>query len=70
MKKALSSQTGLPNSPWTNQSLGARLNVISHLLSKIDYEDLPCDKVKLPKRQQSGGYQEPDHPINYIPQVF
>ncbi len=28
----------------------ARLNIISHLLSKIDYEDVRRDKVKLPKR--------------------
>ena len=60
--------------PWyvtiSDDKKRARLNVISHLLSKIDYEDLPCDKVKLPKRQQSGGYQEPDHPISYIPTVY
>ncbi|MEN8728317.1 MAG: polyphosphate kinase 2 [Desulfuromonadales bacterium] len=60
--------------PWyvtnSNDKKRARLNVISHLLSKIDYEDVPREAVKLPKRQAPGDYQEPDHPINYIPQVY
>ena len=60
--------------PWyvakSDDKKRARLNVISHLLSKIDYQDLPSAKVKLPKRQEPGDYQEPEHPINYISQVF
>jgi polyphosphate kinase 2 len=60
--------------PWyvtiSDDKKRARLNVISHLLSKIDYQDLPQAKIKLPKRQQPGDYREPEHSINYIPQVF
>jgi polyphosphate kinase 2 len=47
-----------------------RLNVITHLLSRIHYEDLPNEKVKLPKRQKPDGYKDPEYPFHYIPEVF
>jgi polyphosphate kinase 2 len=47
-----------------------RLNIISHLLSKIPYEDLPRDKVKLPERKKLGKYQSPDYPFKCIPEKF
>jgi polyphosphate kinase 2 len=47
-----------------------RLNIISHLLAHIPYEEPPREKVKLPKRQQAGNYKEPDYPYKYIPQKF
>lgn len=41
--------------PWfvvlSNDKKRARLNLITHLLSKIRYEELPREKIKLPKRQ-------------------
>ena len=36
----------------------ARINIISHLLSKIPYEDAPREKVKLPKRSAKGAYDD------------
>jgi polyphosphate kinase 2 len=36
----------------------ARLNCISHLLSRIPYEDVPREKVKLPKRSHKGKYDD------------
>ena len=33
-------------------SSNVRLNIISHLLSKIPYEELPREKIELPKRQK------------------
>ena len=40
--------------PWyiarSDDKKRARLNIISHLLSKIPYEEVPREKVKLPKR--------------------
>ncbi len=48
----------------------ARLNVITHLLGKIPYEEVPREKVKLPQRQKANGYREPDYPFNFIPEVF
>jgi polyphosphate kinase 2 len=46
----------------------ARLNVIRHLLQSIDYEELPHAKVKLPKRQERGGYRDPDYPYKVVPE--
>jgi polyphosphate kinase 2 len=48
----------------------ARLNVLTHILSKIPYEELPRVKVELPKRQHRGDYKEPDYPFRVIPEVF
>lgn len=44
-----------------------RLNIISHLLENIPYEELPHEKVKLPKRQDPDGYREPNYPYKYVP---
>ena len=46
-----------------------RLNVIRHLLAHIPYEDLPLDKVKLPKRK-IGRYQPSDHPFRFVPEHY
>ncbi len=47
-----------------------RLNIINHLLSRIPYKSLPLEKVKLPKRQQAGGYQAPEYPYKLVPDRF
>src|SRR6476469_7089430 len=47
-----------------------RLNIITHLLSQIPYEELPHEKIKLPKRQKANGYKNPDYPHNYVPEKF
>jgi polyphosphate kinase len=46
-----------------------RLNVISHLLSKIPYEPVPREKVKLPKRQK-GNYREAQSTTQIVPEVY
>jgi polyphosphate kinase len=60
--------------PWlvadSNDKRRARLNIISDLLSRIPYKDVPREKVVLPKRQKPGDYREPDHPIRFIPAKF
>ena len=47
-----------------------RLNIITHLLSQVPYEELPREKVKLPKRQKANGYKEPSFPYKYVPERF
>jgi len=47
-----------------------RLNIITHFLSHIPYDELPREKVKLPKRQKANGYKEPDFPYKYVPEEF
>ena len=49
----------------------ARLNVISHLLSIIDYEDLSPTPVELPRRQVDIGYVRPPmSDQNFVPEVY
>jgi hypothetical protein len=47
-----------------------RLNIINHILSQIAYEELPREKVKLPRRQKANGYTEPGFPFKYVPERF
>ena len=62
------------HAPWyvalSDDKKRARLNIISHLLSRIPYEGAPREKIKLPKRQKPGDYVDPKYPINYIEQKF
>jgi polyphosphate kinase len=48
--------------PWyivrSDDKRTARLNLISHLLSRIPHKKLPSDKVKLPKRSSKGEYDD------------
>jgi polyphosphate kinase 2 len=66
--------TDTAHAPWyvarTDDKKRGRLNIITHLLSKVPYKNLPREKIKFPKRQKRGGYREPDYPFKYIPEVF
>jgi polyphosphate kinase 2 len=60
--------------PWyvarSDEKKRARLNIISHLLGRVPYQDLPRAKVKLPKRQKPHGYREPRYPFKYVEERF
>ncbi|MDR8367519.1 polyphosphate kinase 2 [Pseudomonas sp. JL3] len=66
--------TDTDHAPWlvanSNDKKRARLNIISDLLSRIPYKNVPREKVVLPKRQKSGGYREPNYPLRRIPEKF
>jgi polyphosphate kinase len=66
--------TDTPDAPWyvvdSNDQKRGRLNCITHFLSLIPYEEVPHDKVKLPKRQKPGDYVEPDYPYHYVPAKY
>jgi polyphosphate kinase 2 len=47
-----------------------RLNIITHLLSKIPYKETPREKVKLPKRQVNRKYKAVDYPFKFVPETF
>jgi polyphosphate kinase 2 len=68
------SATDTDFAPWfvakSDDKKRARLNIITHLLSKIPYKSAPRDKVKLPKRQKAARYRESDHPLRYVPEKF
>ena len=60
--------------PWyvvrSDDKKRARLNLITHLLSKVDYKSTSREKVKLPKRQKKHGYRETRHPFKWVPEVY
>jgi len=65
--------TDIPESPWyvveSDSKKHARLNMMSHLLSTIDYHHVELPKVHLPERvQQSSGYERPARELsNFVP---
>jgi polyphosphate kinase 2 len=73
-RDAMLSATDTSWAPWfianNEDKKRGRLNIISHLLSRIPYEPLELPKVTLPKRQPAGDYVEPDLPLHYIPDRF
>jgi polyphosphate kinase 2 len=60
--------------PWyvvhSDNKRRARLNALTHILSRIPYEGLKREKVELPKRQHRGDYKDPDYPFRVIAEVF
>ena len=66
--------TDTPTAPWhvavSDDKQRARLNIISHLLSQIPYEEVPRDEPVLPERQEPGQYVDPHYPYGYVPERF
>ncbi|HZL89882.1 MAG TPA: polyphosphate kinase 2 [Pirellulaceae bacterium] len=60
--------------PWfvvrSDDKRRARLNLISHFLKQIPYKEVEREKIKLPKRQKSGDYEEPAYPFKYVEEKF
>jgi polyphosphate kinase 2 len=59
--------------PWyvvrSDDKKRARLNLITHLLSRIPYKEAPREKVKLPKRK-IGRYKAVDYPFKFVDEKF
>ena len=70
-KDAMFAATDTAWAPWhvvdADDKRAARLNCITHLLSLIPYEEVPRERVKLPKRRGPGNYTAPNHHYNYVP---
>jgi len=67
--------TDIKQAPWyvvnSDDKKRARLNVISHLLSLIPYQDLTPEPITLPPRQKDDGYVRP--PLadqTFVPEVY
>ncbi len=67
--------TDTKQSPWfvvnADDKKRARLNMISHLLTQIPYEEIPLEKIELPPRPKSKGYVRP--PIEertFVPEIY
>ncbi len=74
-KDATLAHTNIPEAPWftveADEKKQARLNLISHILSKIQYLDITPEAFQLPPRKPATGYVRP--PINeqfFVPQVY
>ncbi len=62
-KDEMFAHTDIKQAPWwvvrSDDKKRARLNVISHLLAQVPYEDLTPDEIVLPPRQADSGYVRP-----------
>ena len=62
-----------PWAPWfmasSEDKRCVRLNVISHLLKQIPYEELPAPRVKLGKRK-IGKYKSEEYPFKQVPEIY
>jgi polyphosphate kinase 2 len=74
-KDAMFAHTNIPEAPWftveADDKKRARLNCISHFLSKIPYVDITPEPLELPPRKQAHNYVRP--PRNeqfFVPQVY
>lgn len=74
-KDQMFAHTDIKQAPWYvvdgDVKKRARLNVIAHLLSLIDYQDLTPEPIELPPRPAEIGYVRP--PLteqNFIPEVY
>lgn len=67
-------KTDTPWAPWnvtiSDDKKRARLNIISHLLSSIEFKELDTKTVKLPKRKVGKDYQEKKYPFKFIPEKY
>ncbi len=73
-RDAMFAATDTGFAPWyvagSDDKKRARLNIITHLLDRIPYQELPREKVELPKRQKPGGYREPDYPFKRVEERY
>lgn len=74
-KDDMFAHTDIKQAPWFvvngDNKKRARLNVISHLLTMVDYEDLSPQPIELPPRQDESGYVRP--PLSdqtFVPEIY
>jgi polyphosphate kinase 2 len=74
-KDVMFAHTDTKHCPWyvvnSDNKKRARLNCISHLLSRVPYDNLIPVEVKLPKRQSDDGYQRPKMSSqHFVPETY
>ncbi|MEY3297067.1 MAG: hypothetical protein RLZZ597_327 [Cyanobacteriota bacterium] len=75
-KDAMFAHTNIPEAPWftveADDKKRARLNCISHILSKIPYVDMTPEPLKLsPRKKAPQGYARPPHNEQFfVPQIY
>ena len=73
-KDEMFSHTDVPESPWyvieSSIKRNARINCISHLLSKVPYERIKHERIELPDTDDEHDYLRPPRETNtYVPDV-
>jgi len=73
-RDAMFAATDTNFAPWrvapSDRKKSVRLNIISDILKRVPYKELPRERLKLPPRQKAGDYVEPDHPLKVIEQRY
>jgi polyphosphate kinase 2 len=73
-KDEMFAHTDIKQAPWyvvnADNKKCARLNVIHHLLSRIPYEDLTPEPIKLPKRDRRKYVRPPITDQNFVPEHY
>ncbi|MFK4804397.1 polyphosphate kinase 2 [Microbacterium sp. ZW CA_36] len=73
-KDSMFVHTDIPEAPWHEvpsvDKRRSRINMMSHLLSRIPYEVVERDEVIIPPQAPSHGYERPPRNLeNYVPDV-
>ena len=74
-KEDMFARTSIPEAPWYivegNDKKRARLNCISHLLSRVPYEEVPHAHIELPERVFDPNYERATLPADlYVPDRY
>jgi polyphosphate kinase len=73
-RNAMLEATDTPWAPWfvvnSDDKQRARLNVISHILSRVPYKKLPGEKNPFPKHRHVSKGMAPKVPLKYVPEVY
>jgi polyphosphate kinase len=74
-KEAMFERTNIPEAPWTivegNDKKRARLNCIAHLLSRVEYGEVPHEPIILPERVFNPDYERRTLPPElYVPERY
>jgi polyphosphate kinase 2 len=73
-KDEMFSYTDIKEAPWhvvdADDKKAARLNIISHLLDMVPYEEVPHEEVKLPHRQQRSYERPPIDSQTWVPMRY
>jgi polyphosphate kinase len=74
-KEAMFEHTNIPEAPWNivegNDKKRARLNCLAHLLSQIQYDEVPHDPIVLPERVFDPNYERRTLPKElYVPDRY
>ncbi len=73
-KDVMFEHTDTETSPWwvvnADNKKSARLNCISHLLSRVPYEDVTSSPLQLPERQRDDYVRPPIDTQTWVPEIY